>query len=80
MSARKPHNGDAGYICELIFKPSRSHIVIYKAAEAGMDSGGDKFAVVCSVHGALVGVPNLPMAREVMKCADFCEECMKIAR
>jgi hypothetical protein len=80
MSTRKPHNQDAGYICELIFKPSRSHIVIYKAAEQGIDAGGDKYAVVCSTHGSLVGVPNLPKAREVMKCADFCEDCMLAAR
>lgn len=80
MSIRKPHNGDAGYICELIFKPSRSHIVIYIATEQGIDAGGDKYAVVCSVHGAIVGVPNLPKAREIMKCADFCEDCMTAAR
>lgn len=77
MSIRKPHNQDADYVCELIFKPSQSHIVIYRAAEQGMDVGGEKYAVVCSMHGSLVGVPNLPVAREVMKCADFCKECMK---
>lgn len=40
-----------------------------------MDVGGDKYAIVCSLHGALVGSPNLPKAREIMKAADFCEEC-----
>ena len=80
MSTRKPHNCEAGYVAEKIFKPSRSHIVIYIASEQGMDTGGDKYAVVCSAHGSLVGVPNLPKAREIMKCADFCEECMEAAR
>lgn len=80
MSKRKPHNQDAGYICELIFKPSSSHIVIYRASEQGIDAGGDKYAVVCSRHGSLVGVPNLPKAREIMKCADFCEDCMTAVR
>lgn len=76
MSKRKPHNQDAGYICELIFKPSASHIVIYRAAEQGIDCGGDKYAVVCSKHGAIVGDTNLPGARLSMKYPAFCEQCM----
>lgn len=77
ISVRKPHNCEAGYIAEKIFKPSGSHIVIYVAAEQNMDAGGDKYAIVCSLHGSLVGSPNIPKAREIMKCADFCEQCQQ---
>lgn len=76
-SRRKPHNQDAGYICELIYKPSNSHIVIYRAAEQSIDVGGNKYAVVCSVHGAIVSDTNLPGARLSMKMPAFCEDCMR---
>jgi hypothetical protein len=75
-SNRKPHNGDAGYIAEKIFRPSGSHIVIYKAAEQGIDAGGDKYAVVCSKHASIVSDTNLPGARVSMKYPAFCEDCM----
>lgn len=75
-SKRKPHNGDAGYIAEKIFRPSGSHIVIYKAAEQGIDVGGDKYAVVCSKHASIVSDTNLPGARVSMKYPAFCEDCM----
>ncbi len=80
MSTRKPHNGDAGYITEKIFKPSGSHIVIYKAEAQGIDVGGDKYAVVCSLHGSITSDTNIPGARLSMKSAEFCEECQAIAR
>lgn len=75
MSARKPHNGDSGYVAEKIFMTS-SHIVIYVAAEQGIDVGPDKYAVVCSKHGAIVGVSSIPKARGFMKFPEFCEKCM----
>ena len=75
-SKRKPHNGDAGYISEKIFRPSGSHIVIYKAAEQGIDVGGDKYAVVCPKHASIVSDTNLPGARVSMKYPAFCEDCM----
>lgn len=74
-SKRKPHNEDAGYIAELIFQLSGSHIVIYLAREQGIDVGADKYAVVCSKHATMTGTTSLPKARAIMKAADFCEEC-----
>jgi hypothetical protein len=76
-SKRKPHNGDAGYIAEKIFKPSGSHVVIYRAEEQGIDVGGDKYAVVCSLHATISSDTNIPGARMSMKYPAFCEECMK---
>lgn len=73
-SARKPHNSDAGYICERLFRGS--HIVIYRAAEQGFDVGGKKYAVACSVHGCMVGETSLPSARRSMKYPAFCSGCM----
>lgn len=76
LSTRKPHNGDSGYIAEKIYGPSRSHIVIYRAAEQGIDVGENKYAVVCSVHGTMTSDTNIPGARVSMKYPAFCEECM----
>ncbi len=75
-SERKPPAGDAGYIAEKIFRPSGSYIIIYKAAEQGIDVGGDKYAVVCSKHASIVSDTNLPGARVSMKYPAFCEDCM----
>lgn len=85
-SKRKPHNEDAGYIAEKIFKPSGSHLVIYLATEQGLDAGWsiegkpNKYAIVCSLHSTLTGTTLLPKAREIMKAADFCEDCMSAAQ
>lgn len=77
MSVRKPHNQEAGYIAEKIYMPSRSHIVIYVAAEQGIDTDG-KYAVVCTAHNTNVNANNLPGARLSMKYPDFCGECMSV--
>lgn len=79
MSKRKPHNEDSGYVAEKIFKQTGSHIVIYIAAEQGMDVGDNKYAVICSLHNTMVGTTSLPKARPAMKHPDFCESCMAAA-
>lgn len=78
MSIRKPHNQDAGYVCERIYKPTGSHIVIYVAEAQGIDVDGAKYAIVCSKHSTLVGATSVPKARVFMKSAEFCEECMAV--
>lgn len=74
MSTRKPHNQDAGYIAEKRFRGA--HIVIYRAAEQGIDTGGKKYAVVCAAHGSIVSDTSLPQARLTMKYPAFCAACM----
>ncbi len=71
---RKPHNQDAGYIAEKLYRGS--HIVIYRADDQGIDVGGKKYAVVCSAHGTIVGETSVPQARLSMKHPQFCAECM----
>lgn len=78
MSKRKPHNNECGYIAEKIYKPSGSHIVIYRAAEQGIDVAPDKYAVVCSAHSTIVGNSSIPKARIDMSYPEFCEDCMKM--
>ena len=84
MSKRKPHNEDAGYIAEKIYTPTGSHIVIYEAAQQGIDAGlnlkdePNRYATVCSLHGTVVGSASLPLARASMKFPDFCNDCMSI--
>ncbi len=76
MSIRKPHNQDAGYIAERIFLPSGSHIVIYHAASQNINVPG-RYAIVCSLHGAIASETSIPRARIDMKNPQFCEECWR---
>src|SRR6202044_1813278 len=89
MSARKPHQDFAGYICELRNKYSGGHTVISdckRAAEEGsalvenyVEEGG-RWQVLCNEHGHLIYSTNLPMAREMMKDPTiFCMVCRCIA-
>ncbi len=73
-SIRKPHNQDAGYIAEKIFQPSGSHIVIYNANRQGI-CPLEKYAIVCSMHGAIAYETSIPRARKDMKNPQFCEDC-----
>lgn len=76
MSNRKPHNKDAGYVAEKIFRPTGAHVVIYVAAAQGIDVDGNRYAVVCSKHSTICGVQSVPKARVLMKYPEFCERCM----
>ena len=80
MSIRKPHNENAGYVAEKQFngQDGNAHIVIYKAADAGIDTG-KTYAVVCEKHNRMVGATSIPHARQIMKKPDFCEKCMPYA-
>lgn len=73
MSIRKPHNENAGYVAEKQY--NGAHIVIYKAKEAGIDTG-KTYAVVCEKHNRITGATSVPNARLIMKCPDFCSGCM----
>jgi len=81
MSVRKPHNDHAGYIAEK--KSARDpmtgavgHVIIYEAAEQNIDVGGMRYAVVCNLHGSIVGETAMPRARSAMKAPEnFCGGC-----
>ena len=77
---RKQHSNDAGYIAERMnpFVPG-AKVVIYRAEEQGIDTGGNKYAIVCDAHSTLSSATNLPDARVQMKRPDnFCEYCMAL--
>lgn len=76
---RKPHRLLAGYVAEL--KNRRTgigHVVIYLSKEQGLDVSAGKYAIVCETHSNLTQTNSLPMARQIMKAVDFCDECMKV--
>lgn len=79
MSTRKPYNDLAGYVASRHNIINNGWVVIYVAAEQGMDVG-EKYMVSCELHGALVGVSSVAKARPRLKVPDFCEECMADAR
>ena len=80
--SRKQHNDELGYIAERMnpFVAGKK-VVIYIAAEQGIDTGGKKYAIVCDAHSTIAGATNLPDARVVMKRPDnFCEDCLNLAQ
>ena len=80
MSARKPYNDNAGYIASRHNEINNGWVVIYVAAEQGIDVGVDKYATVCCLHGTICGTSSVPKARPFLKFPEFCEECMNDAR
>ena len=81
---RKVHNTEPGYIAErknpYLHPKATQKVVIYIAAEQGIDVGDCKYAVVCDAHGTICGATSIPSARTLMKSVEFCEECMRIAK
>lgn len=69
VSKRKPHNGNAGYVCELKSKHPKlpGHFVVYDAAEAGLCDEGGRWALVHEPSGYLINFTNQKHARAMMK-------------
>lgn len=79
VALRHPFRDHAGF-----YRASRSGdgprhgwVVIYRAAEAGIDvSKGDAWAVSCETHSTFVSARNTRSACDAMKNpAEWCEEC-----
>lgn len=76
---RKRHNHEAGYVAERMNPFVRDEkVVIYEASAQGIDVDGNRYAIICDVHGTLVGTNSLRDARGFMKFPEFCEACMAI--
>lgn len=87
MSVRKPYNDRAGYVVSRRNDVNRGWVVIYVAAEQGIDAGVDpssgrpyKYIASCETHDVFVGGTSIPSLRSCLKVPDFCEECMACAR
>ena len=76
LSRRKPYNDRAGYLASRRSGFHHGWVVIYRAADQGIDVGGNPYAVVCETHATICGVSSMPKARSLMKSAEFCEACM----
>ena len=76
-STRKPYNDRAGYVASRRNTINRGWVVIYRAADQGIDVDGNTYAVVCESHGTIVGVNSIPKARPFLKYPEFCEACME---
>lgn len=77
MSNRKPYNDKAGYVASRHNMINNGWVVIYVAKEQGLEDEAGKYAVVCELHKTLTFVTSIPKARPMLKCPDFCEDCMK---
>ena len=75
-STRKPHNLDFGYIAERRNQITGEWCVIYDAEAQGIDTGGIKYATVCTAHGTCISSKNLTNARIDMKTPEeWCGSC-----
>jgi len=73
---RKPFNDREGYKASLRSAAGKGWVVIYDADAAGIDVGGDRYAVSCEAHGTIVGDTSMPRARLSMKMPEqFCDGC-----
>jgi len=81
--AKKPrHADDAGFIAEAKnrFLPE-TVVVIYDAAEQGMDVGASQYAVVCDAHSKIAASRSIRDAKYLMKNPqEFCEDCGGLSR
>jgi hypothetical protein len=80
MTARKPFNDNAGYIASRHNEINGGWVVIYVAADQGIDVGSNKYVVVCEKHATICGFTSVAKARPRLKFPDFCEECMADAK
>jgi hypothetical protein len=78
--SRKIHNIECGYIAERKNPFTDGKVVIYVAAQQGIDVAPDRYIVVCDTHATIVGTSSIPKARKFMKYPEFCEECMKLGK
>lgn len=77
MSKRKPYNDCKGYVASRHNLINGGWVVIYRAAEQGIDVGEYKYAVVCEKHATILGVTSVAKGRSLLKYPEFCEECMR---
>ena len=78
MSKRKPHNDHAGYVAMRRNAISGGYLTIYESAAQGIDTGGDRYAIVCSAHGTLTSDTSIRGARIAMKNPEWCEQCLAL--
>ena len=81
MSTRKPYNDRAGYVASRRSGANRGYVVIYRAAEQGLDPrDGGPWAVICESHGIILRMASLRAARSAMKggSIEFCDDCRAI--
>jgi hypothetical protein len=76
MSNRKPYNDKAGYIASRKNDINQGWVVLYIAAEQGLDVTDGKYAIVCETHSTILNTSSIPKARPFLKYPEFCELCM----
>lgn len=66
----------AGYIAHRIFDANGSQIVVYVARAQGLHVG-ERYAVVCDLHGVMTGHSSKRGALDDMRRPEFCPDCME---
>ncbi len=68
MSKRKPHNGNAGYVCELKCRRQQGgYIVIYDRNKGFEIDADSRYIVMHEPSSRHVAVTSMPTARAIMK-------------
>lgn len=51
-------------------------VVLYRAAEAGLDPAGGPWVTSCEVHGTLCNHETRQLAEDHLRLVNWCEACM----
>lgn len=73
-----PHAGDAGHIRSRFNPVTSGWLTLYDADEQGIDVKPDRFAVLCQLHGTMVGARSKAFAASFLTFPEFCEECVQL--
>ena len=65
----------AGFVGQATYEATGTRITVYVARAQGIDVEG-RYAVVCELHGALVGETSKRRAMRSARFPEFCEACM----
>jgi hypothetical protein len=78
MNNQKPHSDVVGYVCEVINPVTGIGFVAIYDREEGFDADTEfRWVIVCEKHSTMTSAATLKLAKEIMGCVDFCQECQQ---
>lgn len=71
----------AGIVESKVRRATGTRCSVYRAEEAGFDTFGGDYAIVCEEHGSIVNVETRKRAEHhAVRPDGFCEDCVEIVR
>ena len=74
---RKPHSWWPGYQTERKHAALGTYAVVVDAYEAGWDSAGGRWGIICERHNTIMNTTSLKLARMFMRSGptEWCDYC-----